>query len=611
MNQLIEQVKQSLSYLDRRDKSRLLIAVFGQIVLALFDMAGAAGLGLIGVIAAVSITNSTPPESILRIEEFLKINNYPVTKQLTILSVLIVLLFIGKTVGSLYLNRRVLHFLAAKQVRIASEIWEKVLKSDYLSVSKYSRQELVQAVTDSLNVSIIGILGNLMLAISELILLIFLLILLSVVYPSMALLTLLTFGTLAYITQSKIGKKTREMNAEYSRAAVASKTSLMDSLSVLPEIKVLGRSLYFVNKFSDDRKMAANAYVKSLWLGQVPKYILEIGLVLSGTTIFFFTQATSTSVDAIGRIVVFLAVSGRLIPSILRLQSEVIGMHANTGTSQPINALRDKLLAMGTLTTQEFLGNLESSIQVTPEVSAEIQFENVSFRYGEGSQEFNFGDINIQPGHSLAVLGRSGVGKTTLVQLILGLIEPSSGRITLNRKSPRHWVESNLGSVSYLPQAVAVVSGNIAENVALGIPSELIDEKKLHLALKVAALDGWVDSLPLGSKTMIDEMGLNFSGGQLQRIGIARAVYDRPGLIVLDEPTSSLDEETEAAFLKMLSQLHGKTTFVMITHKLKMLDYVDDVILLEESENIITARLMSPKLALSLKDDSIFEDESP
>lgn len=608
MNLLIEQVKQSLSYLDRRDKSRLMIAVFGQIILAIFDMAGAAGLGFIGVIAAVSITNSAPPESILRVEKFLKINDYPVTKQLTILGLIVIALFIGKTVGSLYLNRRVLHFLAAKQVRIASDIWRKVLKSDYLSVARYSRQELVQAVTDSLNVSIIGILGNFMLAISELILLIFLLILLGVVYPSMALLTLLTFGTLAYITQNKIGKKTREMNAEYSRAAVASKTSLMDSLSVLPEIKVLGHSSYFVNRFSVDRKMAANAYVNSLWLGQVPKYVLEIGLVLSGIVVFFFTQATSTSVDAIGRIVVFLAVSGRLVPSILRLQSEVIGMHANTGTSQPINELRDKLLTMVTSTTQEILEDVENAMQIRPEGSTEIQFEKVNFRYEDGRQEFSFGDLNIQPGHSVAVIGKSGVGKTTLVQLILGLIEPSSGKITLNGKSPRHWMELNLGSVSYLPQAVAVVSGNIAENVALGIPSELIDEKKVHLALKVAALDEWVETLPLGSKTMIDEMGLNFSGGQLQRIGIARAVYDRPNLIVLDEPTSSLDEETEAAFLKMLSLLHGKTTFVMITHKLAMLDHVDDALLLEESENRITARLMSPKSALSLKDKSIFED---
>jgi ABC-type multidrug transport system fused ATPase/permease subunit len=611
LNLLINQVKQSLSYLDRRDKSRLLIAVFGQIILAIIDTAGAAGLGLIGVIAAVSISSSTPPESILRVLDFLKIANYPVTKQLTILGLIVIVLFIGKTVGSLYLNRRVLHFLAAKQVFIARDIWRKVLRSDYLSVAKYSRQELVEAVTDSLNVSIMGILGNFMLAISELILLVFLLILLGVVYPLMALLTLIIFGSLAYVTQNKIGKKTREMNAEYSQANIASKTSLMDSLSVLPEIKVVGYSSFFVDKFSVDRKVAANAYVKSLWLGQVPKYVLEIGLVLSGTAIFFFTQVTSTSVDAIGRIVVFLAVSGRLVPSILRLQSEVIGMHANTGISQPINELRDNLLRMRTSTTQKIRGNPESAIQVTPEGSMEIQFKKVTFGYEEGKKEFNFGDLHIQPGHSLAVIGRSGVGKTTLVQLILGLIEPSSGSITLNGKSPRHWMELNLGSVSYLPQSVAVVSGNIAENVALGIPSELIDEKKLRLALKVAALDDWVETLPLGSKTMIDEMGLNISGGQLQRIGIARAVYDKPGLIVLDEPTSSLDEETESAFLKMLSLLHGKTTFVMITHKLKMLDHVDGVVLLEESENVITAHAMSPKFALSLKAENIFEDESP
>jgi ABC-type bacteriocin/lantibiotic exporter with double-glycine peptidase domain len=173
----------------------------------------------------------------------------------------------------------------------------------------------------------------------------------------------------------------------------------------------------------------------------------------------------------------------------------------------------------------------------------------------------------------------------------------------LDGKSPHSWVASNVGSVSYLPQNVAIVSGSIAENIALGISPDLIDEKQLELALKIAALDDWVETLPLGWKTNVDEKGLNFSGGQLQRIGIARAVYSRPGLIVLDEPTSSLDEETEKSFLKMLELLRGQTTFVIITHKLAMLDYVDEVILLEENSNVVTARIMDSKSAIGLEDN--------
>jgi ABC-type lipoprotein export system ATPase subunit len=170
------------------------------------------------------------------------------------------------------------------------------------------------------------------------------------------------------------------------------------------------------------------------------------------------------------------------------------------------------------------------------------------------------------------------------------------------------WAASNVGSVSYLPQTVAIISGNIAENVALGIPSELIDDVNLRLALKIAALDDWVETLPLRSKTNIGEQGINFSGGQLQRIGIARAVYNRPGLIVLDEPTSSLDEETEGAFLEMLRLLRGQTTFLMITHKLAMLDHVDDVLLLEEAGKKVTARLLDPISDSTLKNKIVLEE---
>lgn len=608
MKILFKQVKQSLSYLDRRDKSRLLIAVFGQIVLALLDMAGAAGLGLIGAIAAVSITNSAPPISILKIEDFLQITNFPVTEQIALIGLGVMGLFIGKTLGSLYLNRRVLHFLAAKQVVIASDIWRNILRREYLSTASYSRQELVQAVTDSLNVSIIGVLGNFLLAISELILLALLLVLLGVVYPSMAILTLLAFGSLAYITQSRIGKKTRERNSEYSKSAVASKTSLMDSLEVLSEIKVLGRSTFFVDKFGRDRALAANAYVESIWLGQVPKYVLEIGLVLSGILIFFFTQATSTAVEAISQIVVFLAVSGRLVPSILRLQSVAIGMHANVGIADSINTLYEKLSLTKTQFSKTVSLDLEDFSKKESDTPAEVHLKNVIFRYEEGAQQFYFDDLCIQPGRSVAVIGKSGVGKTTLVQLILGLLEPDSGTVSINEKLPRDWIEANHGSVSYLPQSVAIISGNIEENIALGVPSELIDQGKLLLAVKVAALETWVQTLPLGLKTNVSENGLNFSGGQIQRIGIARAVYDRPGLIVLDEPTSSLDEDTEKVFFEMLELLHGQTTFVMITHKLAMLEHIDDVLLLEENADVITARLMDPKSALSLRGKRIFEE---
>ena len=608
MKSLIEQVKQSLSYLDGSDKFRLLIAVLAQIGLAFLDLAAATSLGIVGVIAAVSISNSSTPNVILRLEEFLGIAGYPAANQITILSFSIVALFVTKTIGSLYLNHRVLRFLALRQVSIASEIWKNILKEDYLKVAKYPRQELVQAITDSLNVSIIGILGSFMLVVAEVILLFFLFVLLSLLYPTMAALILSTLGLLAYVTQNWIGKKNRNLNADYSSAAVASKSVMIDALSVLPEIKVSGHLSHFIDKFTLERAHASRAYVKSLWLGQVPKYVLEIGLVLSGILVFLVTQETSTAVDAIGKIAVFFSVSSRLVPSILRLQALLIGLYANVGTSKSINSLREELLTLKDSSFEEITQDSDSLSKSIPSHPVEIMFEDVSFRYEEGTHIFEFGDFYIPKGKTVAIIGRSGVGKTTLVQLVLGLIQPETGTIKLNGQSPINQIAARNGSVSYLPQNIAVVSGSIAENIALGLPIKSLDASKLSVALEVAALNDWVMSLPQGVNTRIDESGLNFSGGQLQRIGIARAVYSRPDLIILDEPTSSLDKETENAFLGMLTKLRGHATILIITHKVTTLDYVDNVIILEQLGNKVKARFMDSNSARLQAQKSDFEN---
>lgn len=588
MKLLLRQVKQSWSFLDASDKWYLSWTILLQSILALFDLLGAAGLGLIGLIAAVNVTGSQPPNSIYTLLEVLGLSQLRVDQQLSILGAGTIFLFITKTLCSLYLNKLILHFLSRKQTAIASDLWKKVLESDYLTVMKYSRQDLIQGITDSLFFSIIVILGNFMLVISELILLLFLLILLSVVYPLMAFLTLCTFGSLAFFTQKSVGRMTREMNIAYDVASVKSKTIMTDSLSVLPEIRILGKEQFFIKEFTSNRKVAAESYVKSLWLSQVPKYVLEIGLILSGLIIFFFTQLTSTPLEAFGRIAVFLAVSGRLVPSLLRLQSGVIGMHAATGNSHFVNQLRDKIAMINSHSRVVNPDDLSMNYKNYSGGPIDIRFEDVEFQYGKSKQVFQFGDLVIKSGKSVAITGKSGVGKSTLVQLVLGLIEPSAGNVTINHEAPSTWVRNNPGSVSYLPQSTNLISGTIAENIALGVASQALDVIKLNFAITTASLNSWVESLPDGVNTKLDPGGLNVSGGQIQRIGIARALYSTPGLLILDEPTSSLDNETEKAFLDLLGKLRGKTTIIVVTHRLVALQYTDSNINLEGSSIVVS-----------------------
>lgn len=569
------------------------VFVFLQFLLALLDVAGAIGLGLIAVIAGASFTGTDLPGYILRVEKAIGFDSQSHDSTLAIVGAATLTLFISKTIGSLFLNRKILYFLAHSQVKIAANVFNRVIKSDYMKVLKTPKQDLAHAITDSLHASLIGVLGNAILAMAEILLLLLLLGLLTLAYPAMAIFLISIFGILAYISQSKVGKATNLLNSEYGRSTVQSRKSLIDGFTVLPEIKVSGRSDFFVHNFVRSREKAIHSYVRSLWLGQIPKYILEIGLVLATFLLIVFGQLSTNSSESIGQLAIFLAVAGRLVPSMIRLQSEFISLQGNAGLAKPMNEL---LLSFENLRSPNLVFPLPKSLISPKDESVgpiKVETKDLEFSHESSQRLFHFGKITISPGSNVAIVGTSGIGKTTFVHLLLGLLNPTKGEVKIAGQKPSNFLLQGDSRVSYLPQSVQIIEATIAENIALGIDKENINECNLHESLKIAGLDGLVASLPEGIETQLSESGSNLSGGQLQRIGIARAVYGQPGLIVLDEPTSSLDEDTEAAFLAMLGELKNQTTFLIISHRMSFLDFVDEVVLIKGDLSHVSAEVLT------------------
>ena len=187
----------------------------------------------------------------------------------------------------------------------------------------------------------------------------------------------------------------------------------------------------------------------------------------------------------------------------------------------------------------------------------------------------------VPAGTSVAFVGSTGAGKSTLADVVLGVMHPNSGVVTISGLSPREAIDRWPGAISYVPQTVALVAGSVRENVALGLPAEAIDDDLVWEALKRAHLDSFLVQNREGLDTMIGERGFRLSGGQRQRLGIARALYTRPKLLVLDEATSSLDAETEQSIMTTMEELEGEVTTITVAHRLATVRHADQVIYLE------------------------------
>jgi ATP-binding cassette subfamily C protein len=241
---------------------------------------------------------------------------------------------------------------------------------------------------------------------------------------------------------------------------------------------------------------------------------------------------------------------------------------------------------------------VETVESITPQSPVGVKIDNVGFKFA-GKDDLVLKDItlDVEPGTQVAFIGPSGAGKSTLADLILGLLQPSSGYISLNGKDPVSLCKSSPGLLGYVPQRPGRVSGTIADNIALGLKQEDIDEVRLEKAIKQAHLTSLIEALPRGVSTNLGKQKDELSGGQLQRIGLARALYSQPRILVMDEATSALDAESEGEINKALDEMRGSVTVILIAHRLNTVQRSDIVYLLQEGR--VTDYGSFPKLLQS------------
>jgi ABC-type multidrug transport system fused ATPase/permease subunit len=348
------------------------------------------------------------------------------------------------------------------------------------------------------------------------------------------------------------------------------------SLGSVKEIKVLGREPYFLGKFGGEARMLSASLLRVTGLGQMPRYLAEI--IVMGVLLGYFALSVAAAPGGLGQSLpvlgVFAAAALRLLPSVNRIIQSLNNIREGRAA---VDLIHDELLALGHQTPAKIDSETAISFQ------QEILLDGVDFRHA-GSSVNVLQDIHlrIEKGASVALAGASGAGKTTLADILLGLLLPSEGCLRIDGRDAGEARRSWQDHVGFVPQNIYLLDDTIRRNVAFGLGDEEINEAAVRRAIQAAQLEGFVASLPQGLDTVVAENGARLSGGQRQRLGIARALYRDPDVLVLDEATSALDGETEREVVAALDALKGSKTLIVVAHRLSTIRSCDRVVFLEQ-----------------------------
>lgn len=582
----------SLRLLSSRDRRVLVLATMAQMSTAFLDLSGVL---LIGLVTAVSISavQSVPLPTIATglLDGIGVASNSPLRLAATLAWIAAIVLIL-KSVLNVFLTRRILHFLANRQAMVSARLSESLLALPLLQVQRRSSQQTAYTLTTAVSAATLVILGQGVIAATEIALLVVLAAGLLIVSPIVTIFTIVFFISVALVLQRVLARWASRIGYTAQETEVASISLIQEALRSYREIVVANRRIAYVTRFQALRWQTASVQADMHYIGLLPKYIFEIALVV-GAGLLALTQFLTRDVSAaIAIITIFLAAGSRVVPSMLRLQGAAITVRSVAGQAAPAYELADELdrITEGrpkSTSSYESAAAPRATLSDTVDFVPSIRLSDIEFTYpGARRTSLDGVSLDVPPGASLAIVGSTGSGKSTLADVILGVIHPDNGQVLVGGLSPEVAVSQWPGGIAYVPQDVSVINGSIRENVALGLESSLIDDDQAWEALERARLASLLAADREGLDTVVGEHGAQLSGGQRQRLGLARALYTRPRLIVLDEATSALDAETESEIASTLQSMAGEVTTVTIAHRLATIRHCDLVVYLEHGQMV-------------------------
>ena len=353
--------------------------------------------------------------------------------------------------------------------------------------------------------------------------------------------------------------------------------SLSESAGALKEIKLKGFENSYIERFSVPAKKYANHLANGLAISQLPRFALE-ALIFGGLIVASLWAGGSNS-SAVPLIALYAFAGYRLMPALQQIYTSVTQLRL---VDAPLNSLHHDLTTL----PERYVSEGEGVEHNSSSFISSIEFRNISFKY-PGSDAFALKslDLQIKKGDLIGLVGLTGSGKTTLVDLLLGLFDPTDGEVLVNDlpredNSLKRWSKS----LAYVPQDIFIADDTLSSNIAFGVPVENINDDAVKRAAELACLDEFAMSLPKKYETMLGERGGKLSGGQKQRVGIARALYTSPNLLVMDEATSALDTITEKQISKSIKNIAKDITVIIVAHRMSTIMSCDKIYLLESGK---------------------------
>ena len=577
-----KQIKKVLLLLSRVDRYKLVLVLIINTGLAFLDLIGVALIGVASAILIRGLQFQGAGNQVSRFIEFFNLNNLSQSTLLITLGVGAVFFFVLKTVLSVYFLRKTLRYMSFRNAQISSSLVSKMLNRPIEKIYSNSIQHQIFIVTAGVEKLTGGVVTSLVLIFSDLVLLLVILIGLMVVDPVTSIGTFLVFAAIAYFLYVLLHKRVATLNLKNSYLNIYFNQKISEGINSFRDLYIRGGRTYYVNEIRKSKSKLADYDAEIKFIPNISKYTVEVSIIIGIAIIsavqFYWFDANR----AIAVISLFLAASTRIGPAIIRLQQSVVTVKSSLSAATPTFELIDELNGI------DELDRMESKLQIAHDgFNPSLSLSNVNFTYSNASlPTLQNISLDVTPGKFIALVGPSGGGKSTLIDLILGLLTPTIGSVTISGLSAVEAIKKWPGSIGYVPQDVFIENSTVKENICLGFNPESVQDDLVWQALQLADLSEFIEGLDRQLSYKISDAGKNLSGGQRQRLGIARALLTKPKIVIFDEATSALDAETENRVSESIMKLAGGCTVIFVAHRLSVVRSADMIYYIDKGKII-------------------------